>query len=294
MRSAARLAERGVPSALLDAELLLAHVLGWDRARLSARLDQVAGPDVIARFDSLVGRRADRVPVAYLTGSREFWSLDFEVTPEVLIPRPETEHVVERALQLVGAGKDPVIADVGTGAGPIAVALARELPEAKLHALDISSGALEVCRRNAERHGVAERIRFHEGDALGPLLSEGLAGKLDLVASNPPYVAIGESVQEEVRRWEPAVAVFAGGRGDEVIARLIPQAEVILSTGGHIVMEISLPRLERVKHLLETTGRWEEITVSPDLSGLPRVVSARRSVDPDRAPARNGAGETRT
>jgi len=279
VRSAAPLTESGVPSALLDAELLLSHVLGLDRARLSARLDQVAEPALVARFDSLVERRADRVPLAYLMGSREFWSLDFEVTPDVLIPRPETEHVVERALQLLGAGPAPVIADVGTGAGPIAVALARELPEATVHAVDISPGALEVCRRNAARHGVAGRIRFHEGDALGPLLSEGFAGKLDLVASNPPYVAIGESVQEEVRRWEPAVAVFAGGRGDEVIARLIPQAEVILRAGGHIVMEISLPRLERVKQLLEATGRWQEITVTPDLSGLPRVVSARRTAE---------------
>jgi release factor glutamine methyltransferase len=256
--------------------VLLAHVLGIDRARIGARLEERLDPARADRYDRLVAKRADRVPLAYLTGYREFWSLDLEVTPEVLIPRPETEHVVERSLELLRGAARPVIADVGTGAGPIAVALARELPGAEVHAIDLSPGALEVCRRNAERHGVAERMRFHAGDALDPLLREGLAGRIDLVASNPPYVARGESVQEEVRRWEPALAVFAGEAGDEVIARLVPQAAEALRPGGGLVVEISLPRLERVREILDAGGCWAEVTVTPDLAGLPRVVSARR------------------
>ncbi len=197
----------------------------------------------------------------------------------MLIPRPETEHVVERALALAGERPRPLIVDVGTGAGPIAIALAREVPEAHVHAVDVSAGALAVARQNAERHGVAGRIRFHQGDVLEPVLAEGLGGRIDLVASNPPYVALGESVQVEVLRWEPAVAVFAGERGDEVITRLIGQAGEALKPGGHLVIEISLPRLERIRSLLDAGGCWEEVAVTPDLSGLPRVVSARRGAE---------------
>ena len=241
-------------------------------------MGEAAGPDELDGFEALVERREERVPLAYITGRKEFWSMDFEVDGNVLIPRPETEHVVEHALRLLAGVARPRIADVGTGAGPIAVALARERPDAVIDAVDLSAGALEVARRNARRHAVEGRIRFHLGDALGPLLAEGHEGTLDLVASNPPYVARREasSVQEEVRRWEPEMAVFAGEMGDEVIRRLIPQAARCLRPGGHAVIEISLPRSEGVRGIFAADGIWESIAEHDDLAGLPRVVTARR------------------
>lgn len=275
-----RLAARGIGSARLDAELLLAHALGLDRAGLAARMDDPLGPAEAAGVEALLARREDRVPLAYITGVREFWSLEFEVDERVLIPRPETEHVVEHALRLLRGCRRSVVADVGTGAGPIAVALAREAPDAEIHAIDISTGALEVARRNAERHGVAERIRFHHGDVLGPVLEAGMAGAFDLVASNPPYVGRSESVQEEVLRWEPAEAVFAGDDGAEVIRRLVLQAAGALRPGGHLVMETALARLGGVRGLLAGAGGWEDVSDFPDLAGLPRIVTARRKESP--------------
>lgn len=258
--------------------MLLAHVLGTDRAGLAARPHQSPAPEALRAYEGLLARREKRVPVAYLTGHREFWSLDFEVGPDVLIPRPETEHVVEHAMRLLEGKARPRIADVGTGAGPIAVALAREIPGARIDAVDLSERALEVAARNAGRHGVAGRIAFHHGDILEPLLKRGGGGAHDLVASNPPYVGRSEreSVQEEVRRWEPEMAVFAGERGDEFIRRLIPQAAELLMTGGHLVMELSLPLVEPVQRLLVDDGRWTGVSHHPDLAGLPRVLTARK------------------
>jgi release factor glutamine methyltransferase len=239
-------------------------------------------PRELEAFQALLRRREDRVPMAYLTGSREFWSLEFEVDPRVLIPRPETEHVVEHALRLLKGISSPRIADIGTGAGPIAVALATELPGAGVEAVDLSAGALEVARRNARRHGVESRIRFHQGDGLEPLRPGG--ARFHLVATNPPYVGRGEegSVQEEVKRWEPGMAVFAGPRGDEVIRRIIPQAAELLVPGGHMVMEMTLARVEGVRALFQADGRWTEIADHPDLAGLPRVFTARRREEPSR------------
>jgi release factor glutamine methyltransferase len=251
--------------------------MGLERAALAARINESPAGDLQARYEALLSRREERVPVAYLIGTREFWSLDFHVDDRVLIPRPETEHVVEHSVRLLRDVDKPRIADIGTGAGPIAVALAHEIAGAEIDAVDLSTGALEVARGNAERHGVADRIHFHQGDALGPLLEQGLSGRFDLVASNPPYVSRNEadSVQEEVRRWEPEMAVFAGERGDEVIARLIPQAAAALRRGGHLVMEISLPRLAPVRALIEADGRFDDVADYPDLAGMPRVVIAR-------------------
>jgi release factor glutamine methyltransferase len=296
--AAARLDRSGIPSSRLDAEVLLAHALGASRASLLGRLREPAAPGAPAdRFEALLRRREDRVPVPYLTGSREFWSLEFEVGEGVLIPRPETEQVVETALRILreptrGPGGapgrpagSPVVVDAGTGAGPIAVAVAAELPEAVVHATDVSEAALAVARRNAARHGLASRIRFHQGDLLYPVLDLGLEGRVDLVACNPPYVADGEVVQEEVRRWEPPEAVFAGPTGGEVLERLVDQAARALVPGGGLVMEITLARESLVRDLLgaRAPGAWRDVEVLPDLAGLPRVAVARRSAAAPRA-----------
>ncbi len=201
--------------------------------------------------------------------------MDFIVTPAVLIPRPETEHVIETVLQLACVGRAPSpaalrLVDVGTGSGCIALALANELPQAEIHATDISPAALEIARANAARHQLGSRVQFHETDLL-----QGLEPKaFDFVISNPPYVGECEAdqVQLEVRKFEPRQAVFAGPTGLEVIARLIPQARDALKPGGRLVMEISGTIADGVKRLLEG---WDEVRMTNDLQGIPRVVSAR-------------------
>jgi release factor glutamine methyltransferase len=273
-----RLAGRGSASPGLDAQVLLAHVLGIGRAALFARRGDPVDDADAAAFESLIARREALVPVAYLTGSKEFWSLDLEVDEHVLVPRPETEGLVEEALKLLrreGGRRPPHIADAGTGAGPIAIALAREIPEARLDATDLSAEAIEIAERNARRHGVADRIRFHVGDLLEPVLESRGAGVLDLVASNPPYIADGEEVDEGVRRWEPALALYAPGAGMEVIERLVSQSERALAPGGWLVLEIGPARESGVRDLLQASGLWRDLMVRADLGGLPRIVSAR-------------------
>ena len=201
--------------------------------------------------------------------------MDLIVTPAVLIPRPETEHVIETVLELACVGRAPSpaalrIVDVGTGSGCIALALAKELPQAEIHATDISSAALEIARANAARHQLESRVRFHEAD----LLRGFEPNTFDFVVSNPPYVGEGEEdqVQLEVRKFEPRQAVFAGATGLEVIARLIPQARDALKPGGWLVMEISGTIADGVKRLL---AGWNDVQVTNDLQGIPRVVSAQ-------------------
>lgn len=202
--------------------------------------------------------------------------MDLIVTPAVLIPRPETEHVIETVLELVSQGPSSHlirIVDVGTGSGAIALALAKELPDAEIHATDISAAALEIARANAARHQLEKRIQFHPADLLGKL-----APPFDLVVSNPPYVGESEedSVQMEVRKFEPRTAVFAGETGTEVIARLIPQARAALRPGGWIVMEISGTIADRARNLL---SEWENVEVKEDLQSIPRVMRARKPLN---------------
>jgi release factor glutamine methyltransferase len=280
------------PSHELASELLLMHVLGCDRAYLYTHPELQLGEAATRRYLELVDERSTGKPTQYITGHQEFWGLDFEVTPDVLIPRPETEHVVEAVLELAGGAGVPFallrasppalassslrIVDVGTGSGCIVVALASELSGAELFAIDISAGALGVAHRNAARLGFADRITLTEGDLLTPLLDAGLSGTFDFVVSNPPYVALDEldSVQREVREYEPRIAW--GGLEDSgaIYHRLFSQALEVLKPGGHVVVEIGYTMRDKVLTLLG--DGWTDREVRPDLSGIPRVMTARR------------------
>jgi len=260
----------------MNAELLLMFILGCDRAYLHAHPERKLAHDEQSCYDQALSERARGMPAQYLTGHQEFWGMDFIVTPAVLIPRPETEHVIETVLQLELADRSarPTrtlrIADAGTGSGCIALALAKELPQAEIHATDISSAALEIARANAARHQFDGRIQFHETDLL-----QGLEpNEFDIVVSNPPYVGESEEdqVQLEVRKFEPRHAVFAGTTGLEVIARLIPQAYDRLRPGGWLVMEISGTIGDEARRLL---AGWSDVRVTNDLQDIPRVISAR-------------------
>jgi release factor glutamine methyltransferase len=269
-----RLTAAQVGSPRLNAELLLMFSLDCDRAYLYAHPERELAAAETARYDTALAERARGVPTQYITGHQEFWGLDFIVSPAVLIPRPETEHGIENVLACVGRALLPAalrIVDVGTGSGCIAVALARELPDAEIHAIDISASALEVARANAARHQLGNRIQFHHTDLL-----EGFEpASFDIVVSNPPYVGESEvdEVQLEVRKFEPHNAVFAGPTGLEVIARLIPQTKAALKPGGWLVMEISGTIAERVKGLLPG---WKNAQITNDLQGIPRVASAQK------------------
>jgi release factor glutamine methyltransferase len=291
----ARLRATQVPSHTLAAELLLMHTLECDRAWLYTHPEAPVDSGVAEKYFALVARRAAGEPTQYLTGKQEFWGLEFEVTPAVLIPRPETEHVVEVALERLGARGIKIrldtgapsaplrIADVGTGSGCLAVALARELPHAEIFATDISAAALEVARRNAARHGVSDRIHFLQTNLLEAFLQEArAAGEVsrlfDLIVSNPPYVARDEAaaLPREVREHEPETALFGGATGVEIYARLIEQAGSLLRAGGILVVELGYSAADRVRAIVSAQPGWANVTITNDLAGIPRVLAAER------------------
>lgn len=274
----------------MNAELLIMFTLRCDRSYLYAHPERELTSDEIARYDESLARRASGMPAQYITGHQEFWGLDLIVSPAVLIPRPETEHVVEAVLELLSRldtereqkqSQQPRtevspplnlrIVDVGTGSAAIALALAKELPSAEIVATDISAEALEVARANAARHNLTSQIEFHQQDLLTSLPH----ARFDFVVSNPPYVGESEedSVQLEVRKFEPRSAVFAGPTGLEVIERLIPQAETVLKPGGWLIFEISGTIAPDVRRLL---AAWADVEIKNDLQGIARVVIARR------------------
>lgn len=269
-----RLTAAQVPSPRMNAELLLRFVLNCDRAYLFAHPERELTEQEESHYESVLAERSRGVPAQYITGHQEFWGMDLIVTPAVLIPRPETEHVIETVLEIVAheaPSSSPIrIVDVGTGSGAIALALAKELPGAEIDATDVSTAALEIARANTARHQLEKRIQFYEADLLG-----NLNPPFDVVVSNPPYVGESEEdqVQLEVRKFEPRTAVFAGATGTDVIARLIPQARAVLRPGGWIVMEISGTIVDRVRLLLDG---WESIEVRKDLQSIPRVIRARK------------------
>jgi release factor glutamine methyltransferase len=271
-----RLRGAGIPldEAEIDARLLAEHVLGWDTARYFASADAAPPADFAARYEPLVARRLAREPLAYITGRQEFWDLTFSVSPAVLIPRPESEIIVEAALELFPPDSAFSAADVGTGSGCLAIALAHERPGARVVATDVADGAMEMARRNAARHGVAERIQFVKTDLL-----ESVAGPFDLVVSNPPYVPDADraTIAPEVRDHEPPIALFAGDDGLATIRRLINQATSRLRQGGFLIFELGFGQAERVAGLISARGGLTMVRIRPDLRGIPRTAVARRT-----------------
>jgi release factor glutamine methyltransferase len=274
------LRKHGAASPRLDAEVLLAEILGIPRIQLYTSFDVDPGDAVRTKFRELVRRRAAGEPVAYLVGHREFFSLNFAVTPDVLVPRPETEFVVIALLdsvrQFAPAVDRPLrIADVGTGSGVLAICAAKHVPACRVAAIDISPAALEVACRNIQTHGVGGQIETRLGDLLSDLPAE---PTFDFIVSNPPYVSERELAETavEVREHEPRLALLGGENGDEILMRLVPQAAERLVSGGWLISEIS-PMLESRAHALITEdGRFEPPVTRKDLAGLARVVLARR------------------
>ena len=270
-----RLEAADVGSARMNAEVLLMFVLGVNRAYLYAHPERELTAEEEAQYDGVLAQRATGMPSQYITGHQEFWGLDFVVSPAVLIPRPETEHLVESVLELARGMARPKLVDVGTGSGCVALSLAHELTGAEVYAVDVSAEALEIARANAGRLQLDKRVHFMQSNVL-----EALAGvdDFDFVASNPPYVGFGEAdkVQKSVRDFEPRVAVFAGQQGLDVIGPLIEQAHRALKPGGWLALEIGYSMRDAVVDLLSRT-MWEDVRVVPDLQGIPRVVAARKA-----------------
>jgi release factor glutamine methyltransferase len=324
------LARQRIESPRLCAELLLAHAMNCPRIRLYTQYDTVPAEDVLRRYREAVKAAAAGEPIAYLTGVKEFFSLEFEVTPAVLIPRPETEVLVERTVRLLRDSEPATlkILDLGTGSGCIAVALAKNLPRAALYASDVSPPAVEVAQRNAARHGVAQRIEFRVGDLFEPWLrrdgeapaeprggqAEAPAHKValateprsgegeapaepnrvegtsveaaravppfDVIVTNPPYgaTAPGTPEADNVRKYEPAGALFAGPEGLDVIRRIVAEAPRWLAPGGHLLTEVEFDQAHKVCDLLRSSN-WQEVTTYRDAAGYERVVHARRAAD---------------
>jgi release factor glutamine methyltransferase len=252
-----------------DAELLLMCVVGRDRAWMMTHADAELTTEQISRFEKWVARRARQEPVQYILGETEFYGLTLRVTAAVLIPRPETEHLVEAVLSRMGRDIAVRICDVGTGSGAIAVALAHALPWAQVTAVDLSAAALDVARENAERHGVAGRVRLVESDLLRAVRGE----RFDVVVSNPPYVAKGDVLEAQVREYEPREALFAGPTGLEIYRRLIPEAREALVAGGWLLIEIGHGQRAALADLL---AGWDGLEFVVDLQGIPRVAIAQR------------------
>lgn len=257
----------------LDARLLAEHVLGWTTEKFLTNSVDPAPTQFAARYDALIERRARREPTAYILRRQEFWGLDFEVGPGVLIPRPETELIVESTLAVTVPQQSYAVADVCTGSGCIAVAVARERAGARVAATDVSTAALEIAGRNAARLGAADRIAFHRADLFGDL-----GGPFDLILSNPPYVSESErlTMQPEVRDHEPPLALFAGADGLHVVRRLIDEAPPRLRPGGYLIFEFGFGQADAVAGLISRAAALTMIDLRRDLQGIPRTAVARR------------------
>jgi len=259
--------------ARLDAQTLLLHLIGKDRAWLLSHPDEEFGGCKSIGYSQLIERRAAGEPIQYITGECEFFGLPFRVNRDVLIPRPETEHLVEKALELAADFAQPRIVDVGTGSGAIAVALAHKLPNAEVTAIDLSSAALQVAKGNAECNSVADRIRFLEGDLLAPVAGE----QFEFVVSNPPYVANGdrELLAAEVREHEPELALFAGSHGLDIYSRLAPAAYQAVAPNAFALFEIGYGQADAIAQLLRAVG-FKDVQFTKDLQGIDRVICGRR------------------
>ena len=256
-----------------DAEVLLLHASGRSRTDLLAHGEDEFSLAESLRYKSLLDRRTKGEPIQYITGETEFYGLPFRVTPDVLIPRPETEHLVETVVALARSFAAPRIVDIGAGSGAISVALAHHLPKARITTTDLSEAALAIARENVRSSGVADRICFLQGDLLAPLAGE----KFDIIVSNPPYVPASDrdSLSVEVREYEPLLALFAGEDGLDIYRRLIPAAFVALTSGGFIALEIGYGQADAVQNFLRAAG-FAQIEFTPDLQSIPRVAAAQR------------------
>ena len=258
----------------LDARLLAQHVLGWTTERFFTDAHVLEPEGFTPHYETLVARRVTREPLAYIVGRREFWGLELEVTPHVLIPRPATEMIVEVMLELFRDRDAPLaVADICTGCGCVAVAIAHERPAATVVATDISREALEVARRNAVRHGVDGRVTFCHGDLL-----DGIDRQLDAIVANPPYVVdrAAPALQPEVRDYEPAVALFGGTEGFDLVTRLVAEAPSRLRPGGYLVFEFGLGQDVEVEELIARTPELRLVELRRDLQGIARTAIAQR------------------
>jgi release factor glutamine methyltransferase len=270
------LSRAGLPEARREAMSLMEHVTARDRTFIITHPQTTLVTPDVRRLRELVKHRASGVPLQYLTGHQEFYGLDFEVIPDVLIPRPETELLVEIALELLGkASKPGLVCDVGTGSGCIAVALLHEEAKARAVGLDISTGALRVAARNAARHGVRERLTLIASDCFAALDSRN--ARFKMIVSNPPYIAEDalDGLQREVRDHEPRIALTPGGDGLSIIQRLVADAPSFLERGGHLLMEIGFDQHEALRQLIDTQV-WQLLDIHRDLQGIPRVAALRK------------------
>ena len=258
----------GAEEAAVDVDLYARTILGWDRARLITRLQAATPSELEPRFSEWITRRARREPSAYIVGTREFWGLDFEVCPAVLIPRPETEFIVEEAVMRLRDAVAPRVVDVGTGSGCIAIAIAHELPRARVTATDISGVALEVARRNAARNGVADRVEFVETSYL-----DNVSGPFDAIVSNPPYVKERDRalVDRAVVKYEPHVALFGGEDGLSGVRAVLDAAGSRLAPGGFVIFEFGLGQDDEVREVVAGYPRYRVLYIKEDLLGIPRT-----------------------
>jgi len=259
--------------AALSARLLAEAVLGWSTTQILTSGDQLEPPAFAAAFEELISRRAHREPLAYITGTREFWNLRFEVSPAVLIPRPETEGLIEAVNAMLPDREVPLrVADVCTGSGCVAVAIAVERRSARVVAADLSAAALDIARRNITRHGVRDRVECVQGDLLTPL-----TGRFDLIVANPPYVAVGSrtALQPEVRNFEPETALFGGTDGLEIIRRLIADVPACLNQHGYLMFEFGDGQEADVSELISASDGLRMVDVRRDLQGIERIAIVR-------------------
>ncbi len=274
-RGRARLAAAGIEAAHLESCVLFEHAAGFDRAALLARGREPVEPGAAQRYERLLGERSSRIPLAYITGEREFWSLRLRVDHRVLVPRPETETLVEATLERIGPGAR--MADVCTGSGAIVIALARELGRGVFFGTDVCTSALDVARSNAAEHGLGKIIDFLTGDLLAPLSH--LPGLFDALVSNPPYIPTGalDGLQPEVRDHEPRAALDGGSDGLALISRIVAGAPPLLRDGGWLLIEMGSGQADAVRGLLERTGCFDGISTRRDLAGIERVIAARKA-----------------
>ena len=287
------LRQAGLENSQLDAEVLLRHVLEIEKEQLYMNGDAAISGGQQAEFRELLLRRSRREPVAYITGHKEFWSLDFVVTPAVLIPRPETELLVEVALQYLKSlahGSPVKVLDIGTGSGAVSVCLAKEYVAMQIIAVDVSPVALDVANVNARRHALANQIRFLSGDLFAPI--KPLRQTFDLIVSNPPYIRTGElpRLAPEIHKWEPPIALDGGMDGLEVYRRIIEEGHKYLTTGGSMVLEIGADMAPAVADLFSRCGCYGPVSVYQDYAGKHRVIAALKLSTSDTAPTSLNCG----